>query len=81
MATTGCLVYVRGCNDKDKYAQIEILWTEHERKQGHNILTWKTQNRENPQGSTNPKKQNHYDERNYNKILRGNNLELFFVNK
>ena len=54
-ATTGWLMYVRGCKGRDKYAQIEILRTKHVWKRVHKILTWKTQNREKPQGSTNPK--------------------------
>ena len=76
------LVYVRGCKDRDKYAQTEILRTEHERNRGTQDI-----NVENPKvgknygGPQTPRKQNHYDERNYNKRIRGNNLELFFVNR
>ena len=35
--------------------------------------------REKPRRSTNPRKQNQYDEGEYNKILGGNDLETFFV--
>ena len=53
-ATTGRLVYVRGCKDRDKYTQTKILWETANAKRGHKILMWKTQNREKPRGSTNP---------------------------